>query len=57
MNSGNRTSKAIDGRGGTDAWDIAEHPVQDPYLSERRDYSRNHLNKEQNPWWDLHVVP
>ena len=56
MHSSQRTDKAIDCLWSADVWDVGEHPIQDEDLCDGRYDGGDHLHREEDSWWNLHVM-
>ena len=57
VDAGYRASEAVDGLGRADAGNVCEHPVEDRNLGERGHNRCHHLDFEEDPRWDFHVMP
>ena len=56
VHAGDGAGKAVDGLRGADARHVLEHPVEDGNLGEGADDGGDHLDAEEDPGWDFHVV-
>jgi hypothetical protein len=54
--AGERAHETIDGFWCADVGNIVEHPIQNKYLRNRGNDCGDHLNREEDPRWDLHVM-